>query len=129
MPLSLKQPIAVMSASEVPQRFATGASLRREVRSWRSRSADHDRRPRCSPSCPVIGYGGELRVPAIDVISAEIGFVGNLVGTYNELVELMTLARQGTVTLHTRAYPLDAINDAMDDLDHGRLHGRGILVP
>jgi len=77
----------------------------------------------------VIGYGGELRVPAIDVISAEINFVGNLVGTYNELVELMTLARQGTVTLHTRAYPLDAINDAMDDLDHGRLHGRGILVP
>jgi NAD+-dependent secondary alcohol dehydrogenase Adh1 len=77
----------------------------------------------------VIGYGGELRVPAIDVISAEINFVGNLVGTYNELVELMTLARQGTVTLHTRAYPLDAINDAMDDLGHGRLHGRGILVP
>jgi NAD+-dependent secondary alcohol dehydrogenase Adh1 len=77
----------------------------------------------------VIGYGGELRVPAIDVISAEINFVGNLVGTYNELAELMTLARQGTVTLHTRAYPLDAINDAMDDLDHGRLHGRGILVP
>jgi NAD+-dependent secondary alcohol dehydrogenase Adh1 len=77
----------------------------------------------------VIGYGGELRVPAIDVISAEINFVGNLVGTYNELAELMTLARQGRVTLHTRAYPLDAINDAMDDLDHGRLHGRGILVP
>jgi NAD+-dependent secondary alcohol dehydrogenase Adh1 len=77
----------------------------------------------------VIGYGGELRVPAIDVISAEINFVGNLVGTYNELAELMTLARQGRVTLHTRAYQLDAINDAMDDLDHGRLHGRGILVP
>ncbi len=77
----------------------------------------------------VIGYGGELRVPAIDVISAEINFVGNLVGTYNELAELMTLARQGRVTLRTRAYPLDAINDAMDDLDHGRLHGRGILVP
>jgi NAD+-dependent secondary alcohol dehydrogenase Adh1 len=77
----------------------------------------------------VIGYGGELRVPAIDVISAEINIVGNLVGTYNELAELMTLARQGSVTLHTRTYPLDAINDAMDDLDNGRLLGRGILVP
>jgi hypothetical protein len=25
--------------------------------------------------------------------------------------------------------PLDAINDATNDLDHGRLQGRGILVP
>jgi hypothetical protein len=31
--------------------------------------------------------------------------------------------------LHTRTYPLDAINDAMADLDQERLHGRGILVP
>jgi len=33
------------------------------------------------------------------------------------------------VTLHTATYPLDAVNDAMDDLDQGRLRGRGILVP
>ena len=77
----------------------------------------------------VIGYGGVLEVPAIDIISAEINFVGNLVGTYNDLAELMTLAAQGKVTLHTASYPLDAVNDAMDDLDGGRLHGRGILIP
>ena len=35
----------------------------------------------------------------------------------------------GTVTLHTTTYPLDAINDAMADLDGGRLQGRGILIP
>ncbi len=77
----------------------------------------------------VIGYGGVLQVPAIDIISTEINFVGNLVGTYNDLAELMTLTAQGRVRLRTQRYPLDAINDAMDDLDHGRLHGRGILVP
>ena len=77
----------------------------------------------------VIGYGGVLSVPAIDIISAEINFVGNLVGTYNDLAELMTLEAQGAVTLHTTAYPLDAVDDAMDDLDGGRLHGRGILIP
>jgi NAD+-dependent secondary alcohol dehydrogenase Adh1 len=33
------------------------------------------------------------------------------------------------VRLHTRTYPLDAINDAIADLDQERLHGRGILVP
>ena len=77
----------------------------------------------------VIGYGGVLQVPAIDIISTEINFIGNLVGTYNDLVELMALTAQGRVTLRTQRYPLDAVNDAMDDLDHGRLHGRGILVP
>lgn len=77
----------------------------------------------------VIGYGGTITVPTIDVISTERNVVGNLVGSYNELSELMALTQSGQVTLHTRSYPLDAVNDAMDDLDGGRLSGRGILVP
>jgi NAD+-dependent secondary alcohol dehydrogenase Adh1 len=77
----------------------------------------------------VIGYGENLNIPTIDVISREISFIGNLVGTYNDLVDLMTLTAQGKVSLHTSTYPLDAINDAMADLDNGRLQGRGILIP
>lgn len=77
----------------------------------------------------VIGYGENVDVPTIDVISREISFVGNLVGSYNDLAELMTLTKQGKVTLHTTTYPLDAVNDAMADLDGGRLQGRAILVP
>ncbi len=77
----------------------------------------------------VIGYGENIDIPTIDVISREISFIGNLVGTYADLQELMTLTAQGKVTLHTSTYPLDAINDAMADLDGGRLQGRGILIP
>jgi NAD+-dependent secondary alcohol dehydrogenase Adh1 len=77
----------------------------------------------------VIGYGENINVPTIDIISREISFIGNLVGTYIDLQDLMTLTAQGKVTLHTTTYPLDAINDAMADLDNGRLQGRGILVP
>ncbi len=77
----------------------------------------------------VIGYGENINIPTIDVISREISFIGNLVGTYVDLQDLMTLTAQGQVTLHTSTYPLDAINDAMADLDQGRLQGRGILVP
>jgi NAD+-dependent secondary alcohol dehydrogenase Adh1 len=77
----------------------------------------------------VIGYGENINVPTIDIISREISFIGNLVGTYIDLQDLMTLTAQGKVKLHTSQYPLDAINDAMDDLDNGRLQGRGILVP
>jgi NAD+-dependent secondary alcohol dehydrogenase Adh1 len=77
----------------------------------------------------VIGYGENINIPTIDVISREISFIGNLVGTYPDLQELMTLTAQGKVSLHTSTYPLDAINDAMADLDSGRLRGRGILIP
>jgi NAD+-dependent secondary alcohol dehydrogenase Adh1 len=77
----------------------------------------------------VIGYGENVNVPTIDIISREISFIGNLVGTYADLQDLMTLTAQGKVTLHTSTYPLEAINDAMADLDNGRLQGRGILVP
>jgi NAD+-dependent secondary alcohol dehydrogenase Adh1 len=76
----------------------------------------------------VIGYGENINVPTIDIISREINFIGNLVGSYNDLAELMTLTAQGQVTLHTSSYPLEAVNDAMADLDQGRLQGRGILI-
>jgi NAD+-dependent secondary alcohol dehydrogenase Adh1 len=77
----------------------------------------------------VIGYGGEIHRKTIEIISREINIIGNLVGTYNDLVELMTLTAQGRVTLHTAVYPLEAAQDAIADLDAGRLVGRGILVP
>ncbi|HYT25945.1 MAG TPA: NAD(P)-dependent alcohol dehydrogenase [Actinomycetota bacterium] len=77
----------------------------------------------------VVGYGGTVDVPTIDIISTERNVIGNLVGSYNDLAELMTLTAQGKVKLHTQTYPLDAVNDAMDDLEGGRLQGRGILVP
>jgi len=77
----------------------------------------------------VVGYGGRVEVETIDLISTERNIVGNLVGTYNDLAELMVLAAQGKVALHTRTYPLEEVNQAMDDLDAGRLQGRGILIP
>jgi NAD+-dependent secondary alcohol dehydrogenase Adh1 len=77
----------------------------------------------------VIGYGGTVQIPTLDIISTERNIVGNIVGTYNELAELMALAQAGKVTLHTRTYPLDAAPDALADLDAGRVRGRAILVP
>jgi NAD+-dependent secondary alcohol dehydrogenase Adh1 len=78
----------------------------------------------------VIGYGGKVEVPTIEIISTERNVIGNIVGTYNDLAELMALAAQGKVTLHTKPYPLEAANDAFDDLDNGRLPGtRAILIP
>jgi NAD+-dependent secondary alcohol dehydrogenase Adh1 len=77
----------------------------------------------------VIGYGGELRIPTLDIISTERNIVGNIVGTYTDLTELMVLAQAGRVTLHTQKYPLDQAVDALHDLEAGKVRGRAILVP
>ena len=80
-------------------------------------------------SYSVIGYGGSLTIPTLDIISTERNIIGNIVGTYNELAELMVLAEAGKVTLHTKTYPLDAAQEALHDLDAGLVRGRAILVP
>lgn len=77
----------------------------------------------------VVGYGGQIEVPAIDMIFSEIAVVGSLVGNYNELAELMDLAGQGRVTLHAAEYSLDDINGAIHDLEAGNVRGRGVIVP
>ena len=59
----------------------------------------------------VIGYGGTLHIPTLDIISTERNIIGNIVGTYNDLAELMVAGpgRQG--------YP------AHQDLPAGRRRG------
>jgi len=77
----------------------------------------------------IVGYGGKIDLPTIDMITTEKTIVGNLVGTYAELVELMALADRGLVNLHTKEYRLSEANDALHDLHHGRIHGRAVLIP
>ena len=77
----------------------------------------------------VVGYGGRVELPAIEIISREISVVGSLVGSFSELAELMALAAQGKVKLETREYGLEEVNVALAELRDGNLHGRGVLVP
>lgn len=77
----------------------------------------------------VVGYGENLNIPTIDIISTEINFIGNLVGSYNDLAELMVLAAQGKVVLHTTKYKMADFQKAIDDLIAGKVRGRAILVP
>lgn len=77
----------------------------------------------------VVGYGENVDVPTIDLVSAEKNVIGNLVGSYNDLADLMALAARGAVTLHTAKYALDDFQTAIDDLDNGRVRGRAILIP
>ena len=53
----------------------------------------------------------------------------SLVGTTDDLAALVRLAAAGQVTVWTALYPLDAVNEAIADLEQGRVRGRAILTP
>lgn len=77
----------------------------------------------------IVGYGGQVEIPTMDMVVTEKSIVGNLVGTYPEFVELMELADRGRVDLATREYSLSDANQALHDLNNGRVKGRAVLLP
>jgi len=77
----------------------------------------------------VVGYGGTVKVPSLDIINKEFSIVGSLVGNYSELYELMVLHARGKVKLHSSKYSLDEANDVLKLLHDGKINGRAVLVP
>ncbi len=78
----------------------------------------------------IAGYGGRLDFDILaQLLTPEATIVGSLVGTYNELVELLALTSRGAVTLTTTEFPLEGINDALSTLNSGSMIGRGMLIP
>jgi NAD+-dependent secondary alcohol dehydrogenase Adh1 len=77
----------------------------------------------------IVGYGEEIRVLAVEMIISEKNIIGNLVGTWAELYELMELANKGLVKLSMQEYGLEDANKALHDLNDGNVKGRAVLVP
>ncbi|HEY9212614.1 MAG TPA: NAD(P)-dependent alcohol dehydrogenase [Ancylobacter sp.] len=77
----------------------------------------------------IVGYGEDIRIPTVDLIISERNIIGNLVGTWAELTELMALADRGLVELATAEYKLADANQALHDLHNGKIHGRAVLIP
>lgn len=77
----------------------------------------------------VVGYGGTFKAPSLDLINNEFNVIGNLVGNYTELHELMQLYARGKVKLHSTAYDLADANKVLEMLDEGKVNGRAVLVP
>jgi NAD+-dependent secondary alcohol dehydrogenase Adh1 len=77
----------------------------------------------------LVGYGADLNLPTLELILKEITLIGNLVGSYRDLRELIDLARRGKVSLRATTYPLSGIGDAVTTLRNGELTGRAVIVP
>lgn len=77
----------------------------------------------------VIGYGGDIHVPAMDIMGAEKRISGCVGGTYLEAKELLEIHARGAVDIEIAEYPFRAVNQALADLASNRIRGRGVLVP
>lgn len=78
----------------------------------------------------VVGlFGGalELSLPFLPLKS--MGLIGSLVGSPAELGELITLAKAGKIApLPVETRPLDQANQALADLEAGKVNGRIVLT-
>lgn len=77
----------------------------------------------------MVGYGGTVEVPTLDLVANEIKIGGSLVGDFVELVELMEMNADGKVKMHQTEYSLDNINQAIVDFNDRKFTGRGVIVP
>ncbi|HEX6725020.1 MAG TPA: NAD(P)-dependent alcohol dehydrogenase [Gaiella sp.] len=77
----------------------------------------------------VIGYGGTISIPSPALVVDEHAVVGNLVGTWIDLWELLQLHAAGRIVLQTEVHPLDDVNDVLAKLRDGDVNGRAVLVP
>jgi D-arabinose 1-dehydrogenase-like Zn-dependent alcohol dehydrogenase len=77
----------------------------------------------------IIGYGGHIHEPSQALVDGEFSFVGNIVGRFAELQELVALVDQGEVDLHTSRYDLDEVNTVAERLEHREIDGRAVITP
>ena len=77
----------------------------------------------------IVGYGEDIKIKSVDMIISERNIIGNLIGTWSELYELMELANKDLVRLSMQEYKLSEANKALHDLNSGLVKGRAVLVP
>ena len=77
----------------------------------------------------IVGYGEDIQIKSVDTIISERNIIGNLIGTWSELYELMELANKDLVRLSMQEYKLSEANKALHDLNNGLVKGRAVLVP
>ena len=75
-------------------------------------------------------FGGSISVALPTLPLRGVSVVGSYVGSLDEMGQLMALARSGVIAptrIETRS--LDQAQATLDDLRHGRIRGRAVLLP
>jgi D-arabinose 1-dehydrogenase-like Zn-dependent alcohol dehydrogenase len=79
----------------------------------------------------VVGlFGGDITVPTPSFPLRAMTIQGSYVGSLTEMAELLDLVRRkGVPNLPVGTRPLAAVNEALNELKHGKVIGRLVLTP
>ena len=75
-------------------------------------------------------FGGSLEISLVTIPLKSIVIQGAYTGNYTDMVELLNLARKGTINpMISKRYSLDEANTALGDLKARKIVGRAVINP
>jgi propanol-preferring alcohol dehydrogenase len=75
-------------------------------------------------------FGGSLELSLVTIPLKSIIIQGAYTGNYTDMVELLALARKGTINpVISKRYSLDDANTALEDLKARKIIGRAVINP
>ena len=72
---------------------------------------------------------GTLQIPVFDTVLNGTSVIGSIVGTRADLAVVYALHRAGRTRVVSETRPLEAVNDSIDDILHGKARARIVLQP
>jgi propanol-preferring alcohol dehydrogenase len=70
-----------------------------------------------------------LQIPVFDTVLNGTSVIGSIVGTRADLATVFALHREGRTRVVTKTRPLEDVNDAIDEVLHGKAKARIVLQP
>lgn len=78
----------------------------------------------------VVGlFGREIKAPLFQTVIKEFQIQGSLWGNYNELCEVIELAKKRKIKHQIKKFSLSKVNEAIDLLRTGSISGRAVITP
>ncbi len=77
----------------------------------------------------LLGLAGGQVPFSFSSLAPEASLTPVVAGTIADLQEVVRIAQAGLLTGRLETYPLERINDALDDLRAGRIEGRAAVIP
>ena len=75
-------------------------------------------------------FGGSLEISLVTIPMKSIIIQGAYTGNYNDMVDLLDLARKGTINpVISKRYSLSEANNALEDLKARKILGRAVINP
>jgi propanol-preferring alcohol dehydrogenase len=75
-------------------------------------------------------FGGAVDLPLVSIPLKAITIQGAYTGNYNDLVDLVDLAKKGVIKpIISKRYILDEANSALEDLRNRKVIGRAVIIP